>query len=93
MADYELTTPDPNGPVLRTADQAHIPAAPGNRDWDDYQDWLASGGVPDPYTPPPPVPPTPTIEQIILYDHENRIRAQEGVPPLSLGDFIEKLVP
>jgi hypothetical protein len=57
MADYKLATPDPNGPVIRTADQAHIPAAPGNRDWDDYQDWLAAGGVPDPYPYPLDVDP------------------------------------
>jgi len=26
----------------------------------------------------------------VLYDHENRLRAIEGVPPLTLGDFIGK---
>jgi hypothetical protein len=42
---------------------------------------------------PPPPPPAPTSEQTILYDHENRIRAQEGAPPLSMGDFVKKLSP
>jgi hypothetical protein len=26
----------------------------------------------------------------VLFDHENRIRSQEGAPPLTLGDFITK---
>ena len=29
-----------------------------------------------------PPPPPPTVEQQVLYDHENRIRAMEGQPPL-----------
>ncbi|UEM11982.1 hypothetical protein J4G43_047335 [Bradyrhizobium barranii subsp. barranii] len=62
MAEYQLTTPDTNGPVLRIADSAFIPADPANRDWIEYQDWLAAGGVPDPYVPPPvPEPPPPTM--------------------------------
>jgi hypothetical protein len=51
MADYQLTTADRNGPVLRTADQAWIPNDPANRDWQEYQQWLADGGVPDPVPP------------------------------------------
>jgi hypothetical protein len=26
----------------------------------------------------------------VLYDHENRIRAIEGAPPLTLAEFINK---
>jgi len=85
MADYQLTDTDS---VIRTADGALIPNDPANRDWVEYQAWLDDGGVPDPYVPPPQVPPTPTSEQSVLYEHENRIRALEGQPPLSLGDFI-----
>lgn len=59
MADYQLTTSDPNGPVLRTADQVYIPADPANRDWQDYQQFLADGGVPDAYVPPPEPEPQP----------------------------------
>jgi hypothetical protein len=41
----------------------------------------------DPTAMPPPKPPP---EDVVLYDHENRLRAIEGVPPLSLGDFVQK---
>jgi hypothetical protein len=50
MADYQLTMTDEA--VIRTVDCATIPNAPGNRDWDEYQRWLADGGVPDPVRPP-----------------------------------------
>jgi len=52
MAEYQLTA-DPDV-VIRTADNASIPNDPDNRDWQEYQAWLAAGGVPDPYVPPPP---------------------------------------
>jgi len=52
MADYQLTTPDENGPVIRTADGAWIPAGPANRDWIEYQQWKAGGNKPDPLPPP-----------------------------------------
>lgn len=49
MAEYQLTATDS---VVRTADSANIPNDPANRDWVEYQKWLAEGGVPDPYVPP-----------------------------------------
>jgi hypothetical protein len=49
MAEYQLThTPT----VIRTADQAHIPDDPANRDRAVYTQWVADGGVPDPPAPP-----------------------------------------
>ena len=85
MADYQLTATDT---VLRTADGANIPNDPANRDWVEYQQWLADGGVPDPYVPPPTPPtPPPAPEDVVLFDHENRLRAIEGVPPVSLDQF------
>lgn len=52
MANYQLTATDA---VIRTADHASIPNDPGNRDRQDYDKWLADGGVPDPYIPPPKI--------------------------------------
>ena len=49
-----------------------------------YDGLVASGVAIAPYVPPSP---NPTSEQTILYDHENRLRAQEGQPPLSVEDF------
>jgi hypothetical protein len=66
MSDYQLATSDPAGPVLRTADQAWIPADPANRDYNGdqqspgYLQWLALGNKPDPYVPPPE--PTPEVK-------------------------------
>lgn len=52
--------------------------------------WLYADGI---FSAPPsnlePLPPPPpSIETVVLYDHERRIRATEGQPPLTLGDFI-----
>jgi hypothetical protein len=88
MSDYQLTATDAS--VIRTADGACIPNDPANRDWVEYQDWLANGGVPDPYVEPPQVPPVATPQDQVLYDHENRVRALEGQPPLTRADFIAK---
>lgn len=46
MSDYQLTE---TNSVLRTADKAIIPEDPANRDRREYNDWLAAGGVPEPY--------------------------------------------
>lgn len=89
MADYELTETDA---VVRTSDRAHIPNDAANRDRAEYEAWLKAGNTPDPYVPLPPVPQTATsTEQVILYDHENRLRKQEGLPPLTAKQFLTKL--
>lgn len=87
MADYRLTEADMW--VIRTADHTIIPNDPANTDWIKYQKWLDAGGVPDPYVEPPP--PTPPAEDVVLYDHENRLRALEGQPPLTLEEFKETM--
>jgi hypothetical protein len=88
MADYQLTA---TAEIIRTEDGASIPADPANRDRAEYEAWLADGGVPDPYVPPDPVPPQAQPETTVLYDHENRLRAIEGQPPLTLGEFLTKM--
>jgi hypothetical protein len=90
MADYQLTA---NDAVVRTEDGACIPNDPANRDRAEYERWIEAGGVPDPYVAPAPTPPDPAPETSVLYDHENRLRAIEGVPPLTLGDFLAKAKP
>ena len=56
-----------------------------------YVQWKEAGGVPDPYVAPEVPPPEPSTEQVLLYEHENRLRALEGQPPLSQADFIDKM--
>jgi len=37
--------------------------------------------------PLPPMKPGPTQRDLIAFDHENRLRALEGTPPISASDF------
>jgi hypothetical protein len=98
MSEYQLTAATEPCAVIRLSDGACVPPDIANRDYNGnaiqpgYVQWLAAGGVPDPYVPPEPVAPEPTNEQTILYDHENRIRAQEGAPPLTLKEFIASTI-
>ena len=93
MAEYKLTAAEEPCIVIRTEDGACIPPDSANRDYAEYLKWVEDGGVADPYVPPEPVPPQPSQEQQILYDHENRVRVLEGQPPLTLADFIAKAQP
>jgi hypothetical protein len=90
MADYQLTAPMTGGIVIRLDDQAHIPPDPANADYVDYLQWVEDGGVPYPYQPPPepaPTPPAPEVVDVVMLDHENRLRAIEGQPPLTREQF------
>jgi hypothetical protein len=44
------------------------------------------------YIDPPVVPPAPPSPlYVVMLDHENRIRSQEGAPPLTMADFVDKM--
>jgi hypothetical protein len=96
MADYQLTATEEPCAVIRTEDGACIPPDMANRDYNGdqmrpgYVQWKDDGGVPDPYVEPEVAPSDPTEGQTLAFDHENRIRALEGEPPLSVEDFIAK---
>jgi hypothetical protein len=96
MADYQLTATTEPCTVIRASDGACIPPDMANRDYNGdqwspgYVQWAEAGGVPDPYVEPVPPEPVPTAEQQVLYDHENRVLALEGQPPISVEDFISK---
>ena len=55
-------------------------------------------GIPEEYLPDddPEVvaylTPKPQPESVVLYDHEDRIRALEGVPPLTPEEFMSKIM-
>ena len=97
MADYKLTAAEEPCAVIRASDGAWIPADMANRDYNGdqfspgYVQWVEAGGVPDPYVPPEPVPDVPTAGEQLAFDHENRILALEGQPPLSVDDFVQKV--
>jgi hypothetical protein len=94
MSDYQLTASEEPCAVIREKDGACIPPDMANRDYNGdvmtpgYIQWKEAGGVPDAYVEPPtPEPAPPSQEDVVLYDHENRLRAIEGQPPLDLGEF------
>jgi len=46
---------------------------------------------PDPWVePPPPEPLPPDPQNMVLLDHENRLRTMEGQPPLTMESFMTK---
>jgi hypothetical protein len=97
MSEYKLTAAEEPCSVIRTEDSANIPPDMANRDYNGdqfspgYVQWVEGGGVPDPYVEPIPSEPVPTAEQEVLFDHENRVRALEGQPPLTEDEFASRM--
>jgi hypothetical protein len=58
---YQLTSSDS---IKRLSDNAFIPAAPGNRDYAEYLDWLEAGNTPE----PAPAPPAPGPDYLAFWD-------------------------
>lgn len=86
-AAYQLMS---DGTVIRLTDGASIPTDPNNRDRIAYNAWVAGGGVPD------PAPVTLPADQLdvwdfvsakIAFNHENRIRALEAKPAITVAQF------
>ncbi len=58
---YQLTSGDT---ILRLADNAYIPQAPGNRDYAAYLAWLEEDNTPDPAPEPEPIPELTTEQKL-----------------------------
>ena len=58
---YKLTQSETT--VQRLSDNAFIPFDGGNRDYQEYLEWLAEGNTPESYVPPP----APPVTQVTAY--------------------------
>jgi hypothetical protein len=97
MSGYQLTIGDS---VIRIDDGATIPPDPANRDRVEYEAWLAAGGVPDPYVPPPaPVPGSISdrqfFQQLAVVDTITQADAlaavKVGTIPSALQGFVDAI--
>jgi len=75
------------GGVVRMYDEAHIPADPGNRDWREYQAWLAAGNVPLPADPPPP-PSQDELDTEAARQYA-KLKALREMTPAQVADWVE----
>jgi hypothetical protein len=75
--------------VRRTVDNAFIPAAEGNSDWQRYQEWLAAGNTPEPADPEPQVFPVVTMRQARLALHDAGLLTQVNGAVSALGGSVE----
>ena len=82
---YKLVLPTT---VQRLSDNAFIPFDGGNRDYQEYLEWLAEGNEPEPYVPPPPpVPQSITRRQCAIELRERSlITLQEALTMTKYGD-------
>lgn len=70
--------------VIRLSDGAHIPQSADNRDWREYQRWLAEGNTPAPADPPP----NPAREKLDALERQHLL--PRVVREYLLGDFAAK---
>ena len=68
MAEYQLNE---GGGVILKAYNMVIPEEPRNRNWREYQQWLAEGNTPDPV----PAPPAPSNQELLDASDQKMIRA------------------
>ena len=71
--EYQLSL---NTAVIRTSDNAYIPADPANVDWQEYQKWLAEGHRPLPVDEEIPEIPDITPRQIRMALSQLGLRAE-----------------
>lgn len=98
MAAYQCTA---SAAVIRTSDGALIPEDAANRDRAAYQEWLANGGLPDPYVAPPPVVPQSISDRQFyqqlaiqgIISEADALAANAAVIPPALLSIIDAMPP
>ena len=84
---YKLTSS--NTTVQRLTDNAFIPFDRGNRDYQEYLQWLEEGNQPEPYIPPPPpVPQSITRRQCAI-----ELRERTLITPLEALNMTKTATP
>jgi len=84
---YKLTSS--NTTVQRLTDNAFIPFDGGNRDYQEYLQWLEEGNIPEPYIPPPPpVPQSITRRQCAI-----ELRERTLITPLEALNMTKTATP
>ena len=91
MAEYQLTANEHT--VLRMVDNAHIPDDPANRDWQQYLEFLADGGVPDPAPLPPEPPPPAPLELPPVMPTEPDHAAPKGYVDMEVAKMGAEIAP
>lgn len=95
---YKLTSS--NTTILRISDNAFIPTDGGNRDYQEYLQWIEEGNTPEPYIPPPPpVPQSITRRQCAIELRERQLitptealnMTRTGIPPAMIQSIFDSM--
>lgn len=81
---YKLTT---STAILRIADNAYIPADEGNRDYQEYLQWVANGNTPD------PIPELTLDEKVLAIEETYNVKfstLQQRLSNVSLSDGLDQ---